>query len=86
MNPPSHTPKSCKYVGPCVPLKCADSDYKSPMSWDGTKVYQMTIQKPESSKPEAAILKISLSSLIDAEVRTVQILITLVSGCSMETH
>ena len=83
MNPPSHTLKSCEYVGPCVPL---DSGHKSPMAWDGTKIYQVTIKKPGSSQPEPAILKISLSSLIDAEVCIPQILITSVSECSMEAY
>ncbi|CAL5224791.1 g7535 [Coccomyxa viridis] len=42
------------------------------MAWDGTKIYQVTIKKPGSSQPEPAILKISLSSLIDAEVKNLE--------------
>ncbi len=79
--PPS---KQIEYVGPSAPLKYVVSD-QPPLS---TQVYQVNIKKPGSSEPEAAILKIGWSPLIDTEVCSPRVCVTAVKGHMerMQTH
>ena len=71
MEPPAHTPKTCVYVGPYMPLKYTIPDWSSTMH--GTQVYQVEIKKHGSNELEPAILKVCSSILIRIEVRSLRV-------------
>ncbi len=82
MDPPAHTPKTCAYVGPYVPLRYMVNDQTSTMSSCGTQVYQMNIKKRKRRFARAAILKICPPWLVSAEVRYARVFVNLLNGCA----
>ena len=82
MDPPAHTPTTCMYVGPYVPLRYLVNTQTSTMPSCGTQVYQVNIKKRKRRTSKAAILKICSPWLVAREVRFAGFFITLLGKCA----